>query len=509
MRGCKVREIGAVACAIALSAALVAGGIDFTNSDSKSLESMLVGHGDVLYLGVSDSSDDDNGSWTPATNTLFNVAHATPLSVVTLGPYVESQSLAVITPLQSSAADTFRLSSQNVRGMTVHNDKLYVLYRDLKAVDVYSPSGTRSSSFYLSYNGTNPQGIASDGNLLYVLDDGTDSIHPHYPNGTHIASKAFVLEPSGLLGRYSDGNYKGITVYNGKLYIQESNVESFLVYEKGGTYVDTYRHSNSPDMIYPQGVAAYNNLLYVTPTAAAGYSDLIHVYKPDGTLVKKIKLHSDNDRPYGIAAYNDNLYVGDEHTARVYVYSLTKPSIDPIGDATITAGDTFDHTAAATDPDGDTLTYSLAAGPDGATINSASGAISWATDAGDVGGHSFTVSVSDGNGGTDDESFTVTVEAASNTRPGSPPGQGTVLPPVNHSPSLYTIGDATVTAGSTLVLTAVATDPDAGDTLTYSLTTKPAGATINSASGAISWACLLYTSPSPRDGLLSRMPSSA
>ena len=24
-----------------------------------------------------------------------------------------------------------------------------------------------------------------------------------------------------------------------------------------------------------------------------------------------------------------------------------------------------------------------------------------------------------------------------------------------------------------------------------------------------SWACLLYTSPSPRDGLLSRMPSSA
>ena len=25
----------------------------------------------------------------------------------------------------------------------------------------------------------------------------------------------------------------------------------------------------------------------------------------------------------------------------------------------------------------------------------------------------------------------------------------------------------------------------------------------------VSWGCLLYTSPSPRDGLLSRMPSSA
>ena len=27
--------------------------------------------------------------------------------------------------------------------------------------------------------------------------------------------------------------------------------------------------------------------------------------------------------------------------------------------------------------------------------------------------------------------------------------------------------------------------------------------------GAVVWSCLLYTSPSPRDGLLSRMPSSA
>ena len=56
---------------------------------------------------------------------------------------------------------------------------------------------------------------------------------------------------------------------------------------------------------------------------------------------------------------------------------------------------------------------------------------------------------------------------------------------------------------------------DSGDTFTI-----PSGATINNqgtatnfgATGAASWTtqpCLLYTSPSPRDGLLSRMPSSA
>ena len=35
------------------------------------------------------------------------------------------------------------------------------------------------------------------------------------------------------------------------------------------------------------------------------------------------------------------------------------------------------------------------------------------------------------------------------------------------------------------------------------------GATIDFEPGAINIPCLLYTSPSPRDGLLSRMPSSA
>ena len=35
------------------------------------------------------------------------------------------------------------------------------------------------------------------------------------------------------------------------------------------------------------------------------------------------------------------------------------------------------------------------------------------------------------------------------------------------------------------------------------------GITITSAATTCFWNCLLYTSPSPRDGLLSRMPSSA
>ena len=92
------------------------------------------------------------------------------------------------------------------------------------------------------------------------------------------------------------------------------------------------------------------------------------------------------------------------------------------------------------------------------------------------------------------------------------------------------VGSDTVQGGS-FSSTVAATDPD-GQTVTYSesgtdvLTGSGSGKlgfTLNSSSGAITGTmpslssdttfnftlCLLYTSPSPRDGLLSRMPSSA
>jgi glucose/arabinose dehydrogenase len=60
--------------------------------------------------------------------------------------------------------------------------------------------------------------------------------------------------------------------------------------------------------------------------------------------------------------------------------------------------------------------------------------------------------------------------------------------PVNHPPVLAPIPDQTIKEGDTLSLTASATDPDAGQTITYSLGTgAPSGAQINAQSGALSW----------------------
>src|SRR5262249_60808912 len=57
----------------------------------------------------------------------------------------------------------------------------------------------------------------------------------------------------------------------------------------------------------------------------------------------------------------------------------------------------------------------------------------------------------------------------------------------NHPPVLSAIGNQTVNEGSAATFTAVATDPDAGQTLTYSLTAAPSGATINAGTGGVSW----------------------
>jgi hypothetical protein len=62
-------------------------------------------------------------------------------------------------------------------------------------------------------------------------------------------------------------------------------------------------------------------------------------------------------------------------------------------------------------------------------------------------------------------------------------------PAVNHAPVLSPIANQVVTFGSTVTFTASATDPDAGETLTYSLAPgAPTGASINPSTGAFTWA---------------------
>ena len=127
----------------------------------------------------------------------------------------------------------------------------------------------------------------------------------------------------------------------------------------------------------------------------------------------------------------------------------------------------------ATDPDGDTLTYSLTTNPSGMTINSTIGVISWTPNSDQIGDHSVTVEVSDGSL-SDTQSFIIKV------------GTTPVSPTENEPPAITSAPITTATVAILYTYNVNATDPN-GDTLTYSLTTNPSGMTINSSTGVINW----------------------
>jgi len=139
---------------------------------------------------------------------------------------------------------------------------------------------------------------------------------------------------------------------------------------------------------------------------------------------------------------------------------------------TATIGVLYTYDVNATDPDGDTLTYSLSVKPTGMTINSANGLIKWIPVAAQIGNNSVTVKVSDGTLSIT-QGFIIKVSKPTPT-------------PINHAPVITPIPNLTATVGVVFAYDVNATDPD-GDTLTYSLSFKPTNMTINSANGVIIW----------------------
>jgi len=159
----------------------------------------------------------------------------------------------------------------------------------------------------------------------------------------------------------------------------------------------------------------------------------------------------------------------------------SKPNQAPIitsdPDTTATVGEAYTYDVEATDPDGDTLNYSLAVKPFGMTIHSLFGIISWDPQIKDVGDHDVIVKVTDGDLDIT-QSFIITVVKE---EPGVTP-----TPPVNHAPVITTSPITEAVMGIAYLYNVDATDPD-GDALTYSLTTNPSGMIINSNNGVIDW----------------------
>lgn len=142
------------------------------------------------------------------------------------------------------------------------------------------------------------------------------------------------------------------------------------------------------------------------------------------------------------------------------------PSVDNPGTQLNVLNDIINLTVQATDPDGDTLSWSATGLPAGLSLDPVSGIVSGTITA--LGTYNVTVTADDGNGRSDDALFDWQV----NTAPAN-------NPPVIDTP-VYQLNNT----GDSIGLQITATDPE-GDTLAWSATGLPDGLSIDSVSGLI------------------------
>ncbi len=169
-----------------------------------------------------------------------------------------------------------------------------------------------------------------------------------------------------------------------------------------------------------------------------------------------------------LSAYDGALTTtSDTHVVVSPAAVASSLTLAPVPDATITLGSRYQQVLQASgSAPGQVISYALPTAPSGASLAPAP-LVDWTPSAAQLGTSTFTAQVSDNLGNTASATFHVTVQA------------------VAHAPVLGAQPDATLAIGAAFTRTLTATDPDAGDTLTFTLVSGPAGMTLSGA--ALAW----------------------
>ena len=143
------------------------------------------------------------------------------------------------------------------------------------------------------------------------------------------------------------------------------------------------------------------------------------------------------------------------------------PALSSINNQVVDETETLSFVVSASDPDGDTITYSLGNAPAGVQVNSNTGAVSWSTGYNDAGDYTIAVNASDG-ALSDSRQVSITVNNN------------------NRNPQIAISGNVNLKFTDGLNLTVSASDPD-NDGLTISIDGLPAGANYTNSTGKITW----------------------
>ncbi len=151
--------------------------------------------------------------------------------------------------------------------------------------------------------------------------------------------------------------------------------------------------------------------------------------------------------------------------------SALPPTVDPIGDQSLSVGVEWSLQVVASDPNGDPLTYALAEGAPEGLLISEEGALVWSPSAEQVGEHPIEVRVTAGEDTVSASARLVVLEA----------GAAANAPPVFDEPSLETL-----TVGQPFAYTFSARD-EGEVPLTYGVEGAPEGALFDPSTGHFEW----------------------
>ena len=208
--------------------------------------------------------------------------------------------------------------------------------------------------------------------------------------------------------------------------------------------------------------------------SATGLPSGLAIHPTTGAITGTLAYTSAGTHPVTVTAIDPDFATGSQTFTWTVTNVNQAPVLTALAGRTDAENATVSLSVAATDPDGDTLTFSATGLPEGLTIGSTTGVISGTLSYASAGAHPVTVTATDTASATGSQTFTWTVTN------------------VNQAPVLTGAVGRTDAENATVSLPLAATDPDA-DALTYSATGLPAGLTIDATTGVIS-GTLSYTS---------------
>ncbi len=169
-----------------------------------------------------------------------------------------------------------------------------------------------------------------------------------------------------------------------------------------------------------------------------------------------------------------NVQITGDGTPHVFDLTMVDHTSGQIlGTVPVGINGAYIYQAKAQDSDGDTLSYGLADGPDGMSVNAASGQVHWASPT--QGTHHIKISVADDQGGIAYQEYDLVIST----------------PVSNTAPSLSGADSVTLRAGKPAQVLFSGADAN-GDVLSFYLDGDvPTGLTIDRATGTLNWSPLL------------------